>query len=460
MQTESAALREFRSRFCGAKIDVIGVGVSHLPLLDMLLSVGAVLTARDRSPRGKFGEEAARSLEEKGIRTVFGPGYLDGIDGETVFRSPGVRPDVPQLARAREEGRKVICETDLFLELCPYKTIGITGSNGKTTTSTLTAAFLEASGKKVFLGGNIGRPLLPRLGEMSEADFAVIELSSFQLTGAEHSPAVAVITNLSPNHLDWHVDMDEYIEAKKAIFRNPENRRLVLNFRDPLTRALAEEASQREVEWFASDALHGGYYAENGVLFHNGEKLFSRGDILLRGDHNVENVLAALAATKDFADPEKARDFVRGFRGVEHRLEFVREKDGVTYINSSIDSSPSRTEAALSVFSDRVIVICGGYDKHIPFSPLGRPLCEKARVLILTGQTAPKIREAVLSCPEFDPEKTEIVDASDLSDAVKIASEKAKKGEVVLLSPASASFDAFRNFEERGRFFKEAVFRL
>ncbi len=459
MSVHSAAFEAFARRFAGKKVDLLGLGTSHLPLLDLFLSVGALPTGREKKDRAAFGEEKAASLEAKGVRLIFGPSYLDGLDGEVILRSPSFRPDLPVLREAVSRGAELTGEIELFLAYCPCLTIGVTGSNGKTTTSTLTAAFLEASGKKVFLGGNIGSPLLPRLGEIGEGDVAVIELSSFQLTGIRHSPRIALITNLSPNHLDWHRDMDEYLEAKKGIYLNPENKVLVLNRKDKATSPLAESAG-REIRFFASNRETGGWYVENGVLYRDGERLFDRSDVRLKGDHNVENVLAALAATDGLVDVGKAREFVMSFPGVEHRLEFVREKDGVTYVNSSIDSSPSRTEAALSTFGERLVVICGGYDKHIPYAPLGRPLCEKARVLILTGQTAPLIEKAVRSCPSFDPRMTEIVHAGDLREAVLIASRKAKKGESVLLSPASASFDAFKNFEERGKVFKQAVNEL
>ncbi|MBE6565281.1 MAG: UDP-N-acetylmuramoyl-L-alanine--D-glutamate ligase [Ruminococcaceae bacterium] len=456
MSNKQIIQQQLKQAFGGKAVDVVGLGISNLPLIDVLLDAGAAVTARDRRDEAHFEKETADALRAKGVRLILGDRYLDSIKGETVFRSPGLRPDLPAFEQAKAAGASLTSEMELFLSLCPAKTVGITGSNGKTTTTTLTHRFLEASGKRAYLGGNIGRPLLPQVFEMTEDDFAVLELSSFQLFGMKHSTERALITNLSPNHLDYHTDMDEYVAAKKAIYQNRENKRLILNGSDERTPLLVKEAAGR-VSFFNSDEAHGGVYEKDGMIFCNGKAVLPASSILLRGRHNAENYMAAIALTEGDADQAVIEPIAKTFAGVEHRLEFVEKVRGVSYYNGSIDSSPSRTAAALSAFDERLVVICGGYDKHIPYEPLGAPLCEKARVLILTGATGLKIREAVISCPSYDPNKTAIFEEADLEAAVKRASKEAKEGESVLLSPASASFDAFKNFEERGRAFKSYV---
>ena len=310
-------------RFSGQHTEVLGLGISNLPLIDVLLAAGAKVTARDKAAREKFGEEKAKMLEEKGVSLVFGENYLDNLKGDTVFRSPGLHPHLPQLEKVRSEGKTVTSEMELFLELCPSHTIGITGSNGKTTTTTLTYRFLTENGHRAFLGGNIGSPLLPRVFEMTPEDFAVLELSSFQLFEMKHSTEIALITNLSPNHLDYHRDMEEYIGAKKAIYRNSENKLLVLNAGDPITASLAKEA-QGDVHFFNGQEGENAVYEKDGVIFCRGREVMPTSSILLRGRHNVENYMAAIAATDGFADDKKIRKVAETFTGVEHRLEFVR----------------------------------------------------------------------------------------------------------------------------------------
>jgi len=456
MNNRNVIENKLKEAFFGKAVDVVGLGISNLPLIDVLLDAGAVVTARDKRDAAHFEKDTADALREKGVRLILGDGYLTGIGGETVFRSPGLRPDLPAFEKAKAAGAVLTSEMELFLSLCPAKTLGITGSNGKTTTTTLTHRFLEASGKRAFLGGNIGRPLLKQVFEMREDDTAVLELSSFQLFSMKHSTNRALITNLSPNHLDYHLDMDEYVAAKTAIYKNKENERLILNGEDERTPMLAKEAEGR-VRLFNSDRTRGGVYEENGMIFADGREILPLPSILLRGRHNAENYMAAIALTDGLVDESVIVPIAETFAGVEHRLEFVERIRGVSYYNGSIDSSPSRTIAALSAFDERLVVICGGYDKHIPYEPLGAPLCDKARVLVLTGATGPKIKEAVTSCPTYDPGKTVIFEEADLEAAVKRAAKEAKEGESVLLSPASASFDAFKNFEERGRVFKAIV---
>ena len=454
---------------------VIGLGVSNLPLVDFLLAHGARVTARDRKTRDELSQ-VAEDLEQKGVRLFLGENYLDAIDEEIVFRSPGLYPGHEALLRARQNGAILTSEMELFLDLTPATVLAVTGSDGKTTTTTLTGLMLADACKRrgkgrVFVGGNIGEPLLPRVAEMTADDFAVVELSSFQLQTMRHSPVRAAVTNVSPNHLDWHSGMDEYIEAKPNIFRHAGNGLLVTNAACEITKKMAESATARRALFSAKLAsreafeslMHPGdsaYYLADGFLMHwNGEtetRLLARDEILLPGLHNVENYLTAIALTEGLVPHESIRAVATTFTGVEHRLQRVRVLDGVTYYNSSIDSSPTRTAAALSALDPaRPIVICGGYDKKIPFAPLAEALAKHARAVILTGATAEKIGAAIEACSSAA--ELSVTFEPGFEDAVKRARTMATPGDVVLLSPACASFDAFRNFAERGRGFCEIV---
>lgn len=453
---------------CGKTCAVLGLGVSNLPLIDFLLSYGVTVTARDQKCREDLGETAVR-LEEKGVRLILGDGYLADLNEEVIFRSPGIRPDLPPLARAAANGATILTEMELFFSLTSALTVGITGSDGKTTTTTLTSLFLKAErelqeGGKVFLGGNIGSPLLPLVEDMTDRDVAVVELSSFQLFDMMHSPVRAAVTNLSPNHLDWHRDEEEYAAAKTNIFRHGQNRMLVTNAENETAMRLAKNC-QAPVTLFSSvrpsEALpktEGGCVTlEDGwiAFSRNGVKkriLYAK-DILLPGRHNLENYMTAIALTEGLVSTEAIRRVATTFKGVEHRLELVRVVNGVKYYNSSIDSSPTRTAAALSALSEKPIVICGGYDKQIPFAPLARALKERAKAVVLTGATQNAIREALELSGADLPIYTEPI----FANAVAKASEIAREGDTVLLSPACASFDAFRNFAERGETFRRLV---
>lgn len=451
---------KLKEKVFGKKVAVLGIGVSNTPVIDMLLSLGAHVSAHDIKEREALGP-IADELEEKGVHLVLGKGYLDKPDTDIIFRAPGIRPDHHAIVAAVENGAILTSEMSEFFDLCPAKIIAVTGSDGKTTTTTIISKLLEAEGKRVFLGGNIGRPLLPIVDQMTSDDWAVVELSSFQLQTMRRSPDVAVITNITPNHLNWHVDMDEYIDAKLNILRYQSTLgRAVLNFEDPITRAAADIAVGEHI-FFTSkrvpDDPHGYVYEKDGGIYLDGDKVIDTSDIMIPGRHNVENYMAAIAATKGIVSPDAVRNVATSFGGVEHRNEFVRELDGVKYYNSSIDSSPTRTIAALRSYNQKLIVLCGGYDKNIPYEPLAEPLCERAKLVIITGATAPKIMAALEACPTYKKDHPTIVLAEDYGQAVDIARERAESGDIVLLSPASASFDAFKNFEERGNFFKNKV---
>ena len=452
---------------------VLGFGVSNRPLVRFLLELGAkTVTVHDKKSIEELGEDA-ETLMGEGVRFVTGEEYLDVIDADVIFRSPGIRPDKGGIPAALARGAFLTSEMELFFAMTKARIIAVTGSDGKTTTTTLIskilAAELEKNGDgRVYVGGNIGEPLLPRVKEMSEKDFAIVELSSFQLMTMKQSPWRAVVTNLTPNHLDWHTDMDEYLAAKLNICSYPEISLLVTNAENDVTARLASEYVGR-LTLFSSKASDGAsfvgsiferhaVYERNGVICTfdgvTETPILKTEEIRLLGRHNVENYMAAIAVLDGLVSKQSVCEIARTFGGVEHRLEFVRELDGVRYINSSIDSSPTRTVAALSALTEKPIVICGGYDKHIPFEPLGIALCERAKAVVLTGATASKIADAIAGTGGDTPP---VHLEADFKAAVYRARELADRGDIVLLSPACASFDAFENFAVRGRFFKKIV---
>lgn len=439
------------------KIAVLGLGVSNRPLVRLLLEFGCRVTGCDRTPREKLDAEVLE-LEKLGAKLSLGDGYLDGVEANVLFRTPGMHPGNPAIQALRDRGAKVTSEMEVFFEVCPCTLIAVTGSDGKTTTTTLVSEMLKASGKTVWLGGNIGTPLLPLCRQMKKEDFAVVELSSFQLMDMERSPQRALITNLAPNHLDIHKDMQEYVDAKKNIFRfQSADGMLVLNADNAIT---AGFRGNGETRFFSRRERTNCVWEENGVIYRRGEKLLESREILIPGTHNIENYLAAIALVEGLATDNAVRQVARNFGGVEHRIELVREKDGVRFYNDSIASSPSRTIAGLRSFPEKVILIAGGYDKHIPYDVLGPEICRHVKKLYLGGATGPKIRAAVEAAPEYKPGFPEITDCRDFTEAVYAAAAGAKAGDVVLMSPASAAFDQFKNFMVRGEYFKKLVKEL
>jgi len=439
-------------------VTVVGIGVSHLPLIRLLIQKGAKVTACDR--REDLEERA--ELEALGVTLCLGENYLENLSGELIFKTPGMRFDHPALVKAVGEGSTLTSEMEVFFDLCPCKKIAVTGSDGKTTTTTLISEMLKRAGYTVHLGGNIGKPLLPEIESMSPEDIAVVELSSFQLHTMTKSPDIAVVTNLSPNHLDMHKGMEEYVDAKRNILRyQGENDTLVLNLDNEITRSFAKNA-KAHVRFFSAKDKADIYY-RNGVVtdaFGTPYTLMERGDIRLPGEHNVENYMAAIAAVRDLVKDEDILFVARNFGGVKHRIEFVREVSGVRFYNDSIASSPTRMLASVHAFDQKVILLAGGYDKKIPFDVLGTELPKCAKALYLTGHTAEKIRTAVENGPDYDPAMLPIVMCADYGEAVKKAYEGAESGDVIMLSPACASFDAFKNFEKRGEYFINCVKEL
>ena len=447
-------------RLRGKRAVVLGIGVSNRPLIRMLLEYGAEVTACDKTPREKLDEEVL-ALERLGARLHVGEDYLEGLEADVVFRTPGMRPDLPQIRRLTEGGAQLTSEMEAFFDVCPCTRIAVTGSDGKTTTTTLIAKILEHAGKKVWIGGNIGQPLLPLAKEMSPEDFAVVELSSFQLMTMTSSAEVAVVTNLAPNHLDVHKSMEEYIAAKKNVYlhQSPSGK-LVVNMDNAITHSFVGKAKGRVEEFSRFGIPENGVYLQNGTIYRNGKKIMDAADIRIPGVHNIENYMAAACAVEGFASDADIDAVARSFGGVEHRIELVRELDGVRYYNDSIASSPTRTIAGLHSFDRRVILIAGGYDKHIPFDALGPEICAHVKLLILCGATADKIRAAVEGAPEYVPGQPEIVTVQSLGDAVELAHTRAQRGDIVTLSPACAAFDQFKNFMVRGESYKKMVAAL
>ncbi len=459
--------KKFRERFENKRVTVIGIGISNRPLIEMLVAAGAIVTACDKKTPEALGD-AYKELSALGVMLSLGETYLEGIDADIIFRTPGMRYDHPALVKAVKAGAVLTSEMQVFFEMCPAKIIGITGSDGKTTTTILIYRLLSLAGKTVYLGGNIGAPLLPRLFGMTSDDYCVVELSSFQLHTMTVSPDIALITNLSSNHLDYHTSEIEYCDAKFNIFLHQDSDGvLVMN---ALCRTKLDEYLFLKTQGLILDhapmptlrTFNGGtVYEMDGMIYCEEKEVMAVSDIRIPGRHNVENYMAAIAATYGIVSFDIVKRLAKEFGGVEHRIEFVREVKGVRYYNSSIDSSPSRTLAALSAFGEKKLtVLLGGYDKNLDYTPLAAGLLQHAKCVILCGATADKIRTALVSSSGYDAALLRVVMTENYKQSVDYAYQNTVAGDIVLLSPASASFDAFKNFEERGRYFKALVAKL
>lgn len=458
--------KNFFPLMAGRTIDVIGFGVSNSELVFRLAQSGALVKLHDKRGEGEFNSQQLQKLKEARVELSLGKDYLKDLNGEIIFRTPGLPFTTPELTAAREKGKAVTSELEVFMELCPCPVYGITGSDGKTTTSSILAEMFRKAGKTVHLGGNIGKPLLTILDKVKETDVCVVELSSFQLLSMRCSPDVAVVTNISPNHLDVHKTMEEYVLAKRnAVLHQNAFSRAVLSADSEGSLAFSKDV-RGQLSLFSREkpVAAGAWMDENGNLYHSCDsrpmKLMNREEIKLPGLHNVENVLAAISAAWGAVSPKDICDAAREFSGVEHRIEFVREHNGVRWYNDSIATSPTRTVAGLYSFDEKLVVIAGGYDKGIPFEPLVNPMLDRVKVLILTGPTADKIEAAVTAGDGFKESRMRIFRAKDIDEAVQLAAKNAAFGDVVTLSPACASFDAFSNFEERGKYYKKLVNEL
>ena len=451
---------EYLSGLSDKRVTVIGAGISNKPLIEALLAAGIDTTVSDKRTYDDLGE-TSRRYESFGAKLRLGEGYLDELDADVIFRTPGLMPAHPTLVDAVKRGAVLTSEMEAFFSICPCKIIAVTGSDGKTTTTSIIADLLEKQGFNVHIGGNIGRPLLCETETMGPADIVVLELSSFQLITMKKSPHIAVYTNLSPNHLDIHADMGEYTGAKRNIYIHQKSTdRLVINYDNANTRAEAEYAPGHVLFFSCAGKVAEGVYLDRGTIYNafggQSEAIINADEILIPGLHNVENFMAAFAAVSGLVDFDIMRDTARAFRGVRHRIELVREVRGVKYYNDSIASSPSRTNAGLRAFDRKVILIAGGKDKGVPFDSLGNEIIARVKTLVLTGATAKLIYETVVKAEGYDG-TPEIIIRDDFGDAVLAAAEVAEEGDVVLLSPACTSFDRFSNFEERGDTFRKIV---
>lgn len=442
------------------RVAVIGIGVSNTPLIRMLLHAGIDVTACDKNNRAALGM-VADELEDLGAHLHLGENYLDGLNHDVIFRTPGLRPDVPALEAARACGAEITSEMEVFFRVCPCKIIAVTGSDGKTTTTTIISEFLKAAGYNVYVGGNIGKPLLSDAAGMNPDDIVVLELSSFQLMTMKQSPDIAVVTNVSPNHLDVHKSMSEYIAAKENIFAYQSSAGIaVFNHDNDITQVFSERAAGQSICFSRQVVLENGVYIKGNSIWYQDREILPLENILIPGVHNVENYMAAVAAVNGLVDDEVIRTVAKTFGGVEHRIELVRTLNGVRYYNDSIASSPTRTIAGLRSFKEKVILIAGGYDKKIPFDELGPEIIERVKCVVLTGTTSAKIRAAIEAAPGFTESGLQIYEQDDFKEAILTAHRAAEPGDVVILSPACASFDKFKNFMLRGEAFKKIVYEL
>lgn len=452
---------EFKEFIKNKNVAVVGIGVSNIPLIKFLVNLGANVTAFDKKTREELGD-IAEGFDKLNVKLELGENYLDNLTGfDVVFKTPSMRIDCDALLRVKEEGAYITSEMEEFVRYCKGKIFGITGSDGKTTTTTIISKLLMEQGYKTWVGGNIGNPLFSNIEEIKEEDKVVLELSSFQLMTMNSAIDVAVVTNLAPNHLDMHKDMQEYIDSKKNIFLyQSENDILVINRENDITHGFKEEAKGKVLEFSSKRNIENGSYLKNDVLYLNSKEVCKKEDIIIKGIHNVENYLAAFLATQDDVSIEVMKKVAMTFTGVEHRCEFVREIDGVKYYNDSIASSPTRTLAGLRAFEKKVILIAGGYDKNIPFEPLAEDGYPYIKELILLGATKEKIKESFEKVAREKGLDISINMVSTLEEAVFKAKELSENNDIVTLSPACASFDMFANFMIRGNKFKEIVNNL
>ena len=463
---ENLKLKEFNESLKGKKVGILGLGVSNLPLIDYLYEYGANISLFDEKEYDKLDENIQKKINKYNLKSFLGPNSMKEVKGfDIIFRSPSILPTRNELVEESNKGCLVTTEIEMLMKLIPSKIIGITGSDGKTTTTTLIAECLKASGYNVYVGGNIGTPLFTRAIEMTKNDIVALELSSFQLMGMTVSPNISVVTNITPNHLNIHKDMEEYILAKRRIIDNQTKEDIcVLNYNNEIVKDFSNYA-KGEVRYFSKfDNIDNGFCMKDNAIYEvkngNYTKVIDYKDVMLRGHHNYENICTCLTAIIDLIDIDKAIEVFKTFKGVEHRLEFIREINGVKWYNDSVSSSPTRTIAGLNSYEESIVLIAGGYDKHIDYDVIGEPIVNKVSTLILMGDTKEKIYNATVKAEEKLNKKINKFIVSSLEEAVEVALSNAKNGEVVLFSPASASFDMFKNFADRGEKFKKILREL
>ena len=466
MEYINEKLNEFNDYIRFRKVAIVGLGVSNLPLMEYLYEKKANVTVFDERDIDSISKDIMDKITTYGFGFHFGEDALKKLKGfNVIFRSPSCLPTRKELVDEANNGAIVTTEVELLMKMCPCKIVGVTGSDGKTTTTSLINAILKKAGYNTFLGGNIGTPLFTKLSDMKPEDILVLELSSFQLMGMEISPDIAVITNITPNHLNIHKDYEEYIEAKKNIFKYQDEKGvLVLNYDNEITRNCEKEANGKVIFFSSKNKLDNGYIVDEDVIKECEDKIrkhiLNVEDVILRGNHNYQNIATAIAATSSLVDIDTIVEAVKEFKPVEHRIEFIRELDGVKWYNDSASSSPSRTLSGINAFKEDIILIAGGYDKNLDYTPLAKPIIEKVKSLILIGQTSGKIFDAVKLELEKENKEIDIHMCESLEETIKLAKKVAKPGQVVLFSPASASFDMFKNFADRGNQFKELVKKI
>lgn len=466
MEYINKKLNEFNDYIRFRKVAIVGLGVSNLPLMEYLYEKKANVTVFDERDIDSISKDIMDKITTYGFGFHFGEDALKNLKGfNVIFRSPSCLPTRKELVDEANNGAIVTTEVELLMKMCPCKIVGVTGSDGKTTTTSLINAILKKAGYNTFLGGNIGTPLFTKLSDMKPEDILVLELSSFQLMGMEISPDIAVITNITPNHLNIHKDYEEYIEAKKNIFKYQDEKGfLVLNYDNEITRNCEKEANGKVIFFSSKNKLDNGYIVDEDVIKECEDKIrkhiLNVEDVILRGNHNYQNIATAIAATSSLVDIDTIVEAVKEFKPVEHRIEFIRELDGVKWYNDSASSSPSRTLSGINAFKEDIILIAGGYDKNLDYTPLAKPIIEKVKSLILIGQTSGKIFDAVKLELEKENKEIDIHMCESLEETIKLAKKVAKPGQVVLFSPASASFDMFKNFADRGNQFKELVKKI
>ena len=467
-------IKNYLNGLKGKKVAFVGMGVANVPCAKWLASHGAIVYACDKRNKEYIGTEDCKEMEELGVHFSLGDNYLEVLpEMDLIFRSHGILPfQNPWIGECIERGQKVTTEMEVFFSLCPAKIIAITGSNGKTTTTTIISEMLKAAGKKVYLGGNIGKALMPELETIGKDDFAVVELSSFQLLTMGNmvsKPDIAVVTNIEITHQDHHTSLDEYVDAKRnvLIYQNPESKavlnadcdysiggRVYHDMRFDIRGSLYEFSIKHPVE-------NGTYMAENGdiVYSESGKKtiVMNKNDIIIPGMHNVENYCTAITAVWGLVPIDIMKNIARSFGGVEHRIEFVREFRGVKYYNDSIATSPSRVISGLNAFNQKIIMICGGSDKGNDMSQMVPLILKKVKLLVLNGATAQKIYDAVLADENYPSSGLKIEKTDTMQNALEIAKNNAVSGDIVSLCPACPAFDQFKTFEYRGRAYKKLV---
>ena len=459
-------LEEFNNYLKFKKVAIIGLGVSNLPLLDYMYEKNAKGTVFDEKEEKDIEKNILEKLKKYKFDYFFGKNCFENLKGfDIIFRSPSFLPTRKELVEEEKRGAIITSEIEMLMKLTPATIIGVTGSDGKTTTTSLIYSILKNAGYNTYLGGNIGIPLFTKLNEMKPNDIVVLELSSFQLMGMDVSPHIGVITNITPNHLNIHKDYQEYINAKKNIFKHQnKDDYIILNYDNDITRNCAKEAKSKVIFFSGKEKLENGFIVDNKIIkkCEDGIRthILDCKDVLLRGEHNFENIATAIAATSSLVDIDKSIDTIKEFKAVEHRLEYVRTIDDVKWYNDSVSSSPTRTIAGLKSFDEDIVLIAGGYDKNLDYTPIAKPILKKVKTLILLGQTSGKIFDAVKEEEEKENKNIDIFMVNTLEEAVNLARKQAKVGEIVLFSPASASFDMFKNFADRGNKFKDLVNKL